>query len=323
MSKQFQLSLQPISRVKENPNMFDNFTNFFLGSEKYVISNDSYITPKLCVTQARKFFESLGNTCQLGIQYVGKEFKGIFEIKDNVVTALQNNEAAHNYTQHELNGTFYLYDNKKSQVCIQNLHKALNIFQQCTFEEVKNYTREDILNFINNKNDTQELIYPNNDEQFIQQFFQLGDCRVFKILNDITQATNSTVSEIVNTTVTTLLNSTTEQQEDQENNNDGYSLGVYIAGGSAVLGVISAIGYAGYKWYKSYADNKYISHESEIELGRNNSQYFCPFSTTDGSLLIGENLSEDKANGDVSESYVSFRGNSMEDITPIIGDSEG
>lgn len=147
MPKQFQLSLQPISRVKENPNMFGNFTNFFLGGEEYVISNDSYITPKLCVTQARKFFESLGNTCQLGIQYVGKEFKGIFEIKDNVVTALQNNEAAHNYTQHELNGTFYLYDNKKSQVCIQNLHKALNIFQQRTFEEVKNYTREDIWNF--------------------------------------------------------------------------------------------------------------------------------------------------------------------------------
>lgn len=101
-------------------------------------------------------------------------------------------------------------------------------------------------------------------------------------MNDITQATNSTVSEIVNTTVTTLLNSMTEQQEDKESYNDGYSLGVYIAGGSAVLGVISAIGYAGYKWYKSYANNKYISHESEIELGRNNSQYFCPFSTTDG-----------------------------------------
>ncbi|HJD67920.1 MAG TPA: hypothetical protein LFV66_05740 [Rickettsia endosymbiont of Bembidion lapponicum] len=71
MPRQFQLNLQPISRVKENPNMFGNFTNFFLGGEEYVISNDSYITPKLCVTQARKFFESLGNTCQLGIQYVG------------------------------------------------------------------------------------------------------------------------------------------------------------------------------------------------------------------------------------------------------------
>ncbi|WP_341791398.1 hypothetical protein [Rickettsia endosymbiont of Gonocerus acuteangulatus] len=89
------------------------------------------------------------------------------------------------------------------------------------------------------------------------------------------------------------------------------------------LGVISAIGYAGYKWYKSYANNKYISHESEMELGRNNSQYFCPFNTTDSSLLIGENLNEDKANGGVSESYVSFKDNSMEYITPIIGDSEG
>ena len=38
MPKQIQLSLQPISRVKENPNMFGNFTNFFLGSEEYVIS---------------------------------------------------------------------------------------------------------------------------------------------------------------------------------------------------------------------------------------------------------------------------------------------
>ncbi|WP_395477357.1 hypothetical protein [Rickettsia endosymbiont of Pantilius tunicatus] len=93
-------------------------------------------------------------------------------------------------------------------------------------------------------------------------------------MNDITQATNSTVSEIVNTTVTTLLNSMTEQQEDNESHNDGYSLGVYIAGGAAVLGVISAIGYAGYKLYKSYANNKCISHESEIESSQLSVQTF-------------------------------------------------
>ena|GEM_PF-5290329 len=249
MPNQFQLNLQPVSKIEESPNMFGNFTEFFLGSVEYIISNDDYITLKSCV-QSPEFSKLLNYACQSGIQYINGEFKGVFETKDNIITALQDNKEAHNYTQHELNGTFYLYDNEKFQLVTRNLFTPLHIFQQRLFNEVKNYSKEDIWNFIHNKKDPQELVYPDNDEKFIQHFFQLRDCGVFKILNNITQTTHSTVSEIVNITLTTLLNLTTEQQENQESNNESYLPNVYITAG-LVLGAISAISYAGYKWYKN------------------------------------------------------------------------